>query len=98
MPPAWSLSSPLHPTPPAFLLLLFFSSPSLFLCFSVLPLRPRHSNKESHALVLGVSCRIIQDPTALPPEAATAEEDESLFQDDPWVDVPIKMDYGYNVK
>ena len=34
----------------------------------------------------------------MPPPAATPEDDEALFQDDPWIDAPIKMDYGYNVK
>jgi hypothetical protein len=37
------------------------------------------------------------DKTPLPPAAATPEEDEDLFSDFPWVDGPIKMDYGYNV-
>lgn len=38
------------------------------------------------------------DKTPLPPPASTPEEDEELFQDDPWVEPPVAMDYGYNVK
>jgi acetyltransferase-like isoleucine patch superfamily enzyme len=40
---------------------------------------------------------IAQDKTPLPPPAATEEEDEALLQDEPYVEGPIKMDYGYNV-
>ena len=42
--------------------------------------------------------RLVVDETPLPPVAATAEEDEDLFVDCPWVDGPIKMDYGFNVR
>ena len=41
---------------------------------------------------------IIQDKTPLPPQAATPEEDDTLFEDDPWVEPPLAMDYGYNVR
>ncbi|KAJ4400432.1 hypothetical protein N0V91_008686 [Didymella pomorum] len=41
---------------------------------------------------------IIQDKTPLPPQAATPEEDDALFEDDPWVEPPLAMDYGYNVR
>lgn len=34
----------------------------------------------------------------LPPRAATEEEDEALFEDYPWIDGPLKMDYGTNVR
>jgi hypothetical protein len=40
---------------------------------------------------------IAQDKTPLPPPATTEEEDEALLQDEPYVEGPIKMDYGYNV-
>ncbi|KAK1238676.1 hypothetical protein MKX07_004252 [Trichoderma sp. CBMAI-0711] len=30
-------------------------------------------------------------------EAATEEQDEALLEDYPWVEGPLKMDYGYNV-
>ncbi|KAF2277043.1 trimeric LpxA-like protein [Westerdykella ornata] len=41
---------------------------------------------------------VIQDDTPLPPEAATPEEDESLFADEPHVLAPLAMDYGFNVR
>ncbi|KAF1972819.1 maltose O-acetyltransferas-like protein [Bimuria novae-zelandiae CBS 107.79] len=41
---------------------------------------------------------VLCDKTPLPPEAATPEEDEKLFEDDPWIAPPVNMDYGYNVK
>lgn len=34
----------------------------------------------------------------MPPQAATPEEDDALFEDDPWVEPPLAMDYGYNVR
>lgn len=41
---------------------------------------------------------IVNDKTPLPAEAATSEEDDALFDDEPWVEAPIHIDYGYNVK
>jgi hypothetical protein len=41
---------------------------------------------------------ILGDETPLPPEAATLEEDDKLFEDEPWISPPIATDYGYNVK
>lgn len=41
---------------------------------------------------------VIQDKTPLPKEASTLDEDDKLFEDDPWVEPPLAMDYGYNVK
>ncbi|KAF9691714.1 hypothetical protein EKO04_010223 [Ascochyta lentis] len=41
---------------------------------------------------------IIQDTTALPSPAPTPEEDAALFEDDPWIEPPLAMDYGYNVR
>ncbi|KAM0334216.1 hypothetical protein ACHAQA_001237 [Verticillium albo-atrum] len=38
------------------------------------------------------------DETPLPPQATTQEEDDMLLQDWPWIDSPIRMDYGHNVK
>jgi acetyltransferase-like isoleucine patch superfamily enzyme len=34
----------------------------------------------------------------MPPEAPTEEEDEELFAEDPWVEPPIRIDYGTNVE
>ncbi|KAL2255963.1 hypothetical protein VTK26DRAFT_2421 [Humicola hyalothermophila] len=41
---------------------------------------------------------VVHDTTPLPPRAPTLEEDERLLLDYPYVEGPIKMDYGYNVK
>ena len=44
-------------------------------------------------------CRITRDTSPMPPQASTPEEDEALFDKEPWIDGPInKLDYGYNVK
>jgi acetyltransferase-like isoleucine patch superfamily enzyme len=40
---------------------------------------------------------IIQDPTPLPPPAETDEADEQLFALDPWIEPPVRIDYGTNV-
>lgn len=42
--------------------------------------------------------RIVQDTSPLPPPAATAEADEELLVDYPWVHAPIHIDYGTNVE
>lgn len=42
--------------------------------------------------------RITGDKTPLPPKAATPEEDEALLEPYPWVESPVRMDNGYNVK
>lgn len=41
---------------------------------------------------------IIHDFTQLPPPAATEEEDVALLGDYPYIESPIRTDYGYNVK
>ncbi|CAK7562917.1 MAG: hypothetical protein SEPTF4163_000773 [Sporothrix epigloea] len=41
--------------------------------------------------------QVVRDDTPLPPVAQTPEEDESLFADEPWVELPLRADYGYNV-
>ncbi|KAK2770484.1 hypothetical protein FQN53_005522 [Emmonsiellopsis sp. PD_33] len=41
---------------------------------------------------------IIEDPTPLPPVLSDPAADEAQFEDDPWIDEPIRMDYGFNVK
>jgi hypothetical protein len=46
--------------------------------------------------------RINCDTSPLPPPPPSGpdspEEDEDLLKDWPWIDGPIKMDYGYNVR
>ncbi|KAF2875265.1 maltose O-acetyltransferas-like protein [Massariosphaeria phaeospora] len=41
---------------------------------------------------------VVRDETYLPSPAATPEEDDKLFENDPWVESPINIDYGYNVR
>jgi acetyltransferase-like isoleucine patch superfamily enzyme len=41
---------------------------------------------------------ILEDETPLPPQASTPEEDDALFEEEPWVMPPINMDYGHNIK
>ncbi|EDU42744.1 WbbJ Acetyltransferase isoleucine patch superfamily [Pyrenophora tritici-repentis] len=41
---------------------------------------------------------IVQDKRPMPPEAPTAEEDDALFEHEPWILPPITMDYGRNVR
>ncbi|KAI8942007.1 hypothetical protein NX059_000115 [Plenodomus lindquistii] len=41
---------------------------------------------------------IIQDKTPLPPPGATQVEDDKQFENDPWIEPPLAMDYGYNVR
>ncbi|CAI0644210.1 unnamed protein product [Colletotrichum noveboracense] len=41
---------------------------------------------------------ILRDPSPLPEPSATAEEDEEVLADEPWIDGPVRMDYGYNVR
>lgn len=48
----------------------------------------------NHTCVLS----ILKDDRALPDPAPTPREDEKSLADEPWIDGPVKMDYGYNVK
>ncbi|KAL5115372.1 hypothetical protein ACEQ8H_006748 [Pleosporales sp. CAS-2024a] len=42
---------------------------------------------------------IVMDDTPLPPSASTSgHDDDGLFEDEPWIEAPVHMDYGYNVK
>ncbi|KAF7188823.1 Maltose O-acetyltransferase [Pseudocercospora fuligena] len=41
--------------------------------------------------------KITQDPTPLPPQAATEEEDDLLFAEHAWVEPPFHADYGTNI-
>ena len=34
----------------------------------------------------------------MPPKAATEEADEELFAEDPWIEPPVRIDYGTNVE
>lgn len=43
-------------------------------------------------------CSINGDQTPLPPAAADAEDDAALFEQEPWIEAPIHIDYGTNVQ
>jgi hypothetical protein len=47
---------------------------------------------------LTVSPSLVMDETPMPLGEAGGAADETLFDNDPWVLSPIRMDYGYNVK
>ena len=38
------------------------------------------------------------DTTPLPSEQLDPEQDEALFEDDPWVEPPVKVEYGTNIQ
>jgi hypothetical protein len=44
------------------------------------------------------SFSVIDDKSPLPPPGATEEEDTLLLQDEPYIDGPIKVDYGSNLR
>lgn len=37
-------------------------------------------------------------PPALPPPHDTPADDDDLLKDYPYVDTPVRADYGYNIK
>ncbi|KAL4807371.1 trimeric LpxA-like protein [Aspergillus unguis] len=41
---------------------------------------------------------ILQDDTPLPPARDDPAEDDALLEKEPWIEQPIRVDYGYNVK
>lgn len=44
------------------------------------------------------SYSIADDKTPLPPKLDDPAADEALFEQDPWVESPVHIDYGFNVK
>ncbi|KAF3810753.1 putative maltose O-acetyltransferase [Colletotrichum gloeosporioides] len=52
----------------------------------------------SRRTLVGMWKDINGDTIPLPPPRARRDEDDAILEDWPWVDAPIKMDYGYNVK
>ncbi|RMJ22461.1 hypothetical protein PHISP_06674 [Aspergillus sp. HF37] len=41
---------------------------------------------------------VVDDQTPLPPPRQDPDEDEELLEDEPWVEAPVRVDYGFNVK
>lgn len=42
--------------------------------------------------------RVTQDDTPLPPQRDNPAEDEAALADEPWIEGPVRIDYGFNVK
>ena len=42
--------------------------------------------------------RITNDDRPLPPPAATEEDEDAVLHDYPWIERPINIDYGTNIK
>lgn len=51
----------------------------------------------SRPSLIDLTYSIINDTRPLPPKAASQEEDDKLFENDPWVCQPIHTDYGINI-
>ena len=58
----------------------------------------RSTSQSIHARFILTSDSITNDKSPLPPAAATEEEEAILLQDEAYVDGPIKIDYGFNVR
>ncbi|KAL2808824.1 trimeric LpxA-like protein [Aspergillus granulosus] len=41
---------------------------------------------------------IFQDATPLPPPKEDPAEDDTVLENEPWIEPPFRVDYGYNVK
>lgn len=41
---------------------------------------------------------IAQDTIPLPPAKEDPAEDDAVLENEPWIEQPIRVDYGYNVK
>ncbi|KAK2743067.1 hypothetical protein FQN57_005023 [Myotisia sp. PD_48] len=41
---------------------------------------------------------IIEDKSPLPAQLSDPEADDELFVDHPWIEAPIRVDYGFNIK
>ncbi|OQD90422.1 hypothetical protein PENANT_c001G00988 [Penicillium antarcticum] len=41
---------------------------------------------------------ITEDKTPLPPKLDDPVADDDLFRDEPWIEAPVKIDYGFNLQ
>ncbi|TVY38570.1 putative acetyltransferase [Lachnellula occidentalis] len=56
-----------------------------------------NSESASRRLLVELWKNVTNDDTPLPARGASVEEDDVILKDEPWVDAPIKIDYGFNV-
>lgn len=48
--------------------------------------------------ILNENDRVVQDETPLPPQRDDPAEDEAALADEPWIEGPVRIDYGFNVR
>jgi acetyltransferase-like isoleucine patch superfamily enzyme len=41
---------------------------------------------------------LVGDKTPLPSELSDPQQDEALFENEPWVEAPVQMEYGTNIQ
>lgn len=56
---------------------------------------PRRHESEAYSFSF---CSINGDTTPLPPVAANAEDDAALLEQEPWIEAPLHLDYGTNIR
>lgn len=56
-----------------------------------------HFDTVIHNVQPVLSIRVIEDKTPLPPQLDDPVADDELFKDEPWIEPPVKADYGFNV-
>jgi hypothetical protein len=52
----------------------------------------------SYAIPLLTPASVVGDESPMPPVGANEDEEAILLQNEPYVDGPVKADYGYNIK
>lgn len=85
-----AVNTPMHITMPAMSLVEKESN-----CGESQSVFPLQLKSNAHR---GRKSRIVGDDTPLPPLNADQDEDDALFDNDAWVEPPIRIDYGTNVK
>ncbi|TAQ87859.1 hypothetical protein B7494_g3821 [Chlorociboria aeruginascens] len=57
-----------------------------------------NESEGSRRELVGLWKEVVNDKSPLPPRGPTEEEDDILLQDEPYIDSPIKADYGINIR
>jgi hypothetical protein len=52
----------------------------------------------SHTIPLLTSPSVVGDKSPMPPVGANEDEVAMVLQNEPYVDGPVKADYGYNIR